>query len=233
MIDIHSHILPGIDDGATDLDESLAMARMAVKDGIRVMIATPHIAATTTRALIQEKVVELSHALRDAQIPLQIATGGEIPFHFEGAIEEFTLCEGPYLLLELPHGHVPKPACQKITDLHQQGYKVIIAHPERNGAILKNPGLLEELHDSGALVQITAESVTGQLGPQTQHCSHYLLRKKMVHFLATDCHSSLHRKPLLHKAKKVVGKIIGKKEAEKLVTENPNQIIKKSVPFLS
>ncbi len=226
MIDIHSHILPGIDDGSADLAESLVMARMAVQDGIKTIIATPHITGHLAhRALIQAKVDELQTALKNAAIPLEIVVGGEVPFHFNGTFADFTLGRSSFLLLELPHTHVPANASQKIYELHVQGLKVIIAHPERNSEIRQTPDLLDELLECGALAQLTAESVTGDLGIQTQHCAHYLLRRNKVHFLATDCHSSLQRKPLLQKALKIAGKIIGKKQASALVEENPQLIL--------
>lgn len=230
MIDIHSHILPGIDDGAPDIAESLRMAKMAVKDGIKTMIATPHLIGNSVYSeLIQTKIKELRTALENADVPLDIYSGGEISYHYDGDISKFGLCASRYILLELPHKYVPEDIDLKIYNLQIQGYTVIIAHPERNMAILKQPTILEELLETGALAQITAESVTGHLGSQVQYCAHHLLRSKMVQFLATDSHASLQRKPLLKKAVSIAGKIIGKTKALKLVTTNPQKIIDQGV----
>lgn len=226
MIDIHSHILPGIDDGASDLAESLVMAKMAVKDGISTMIATPHITGKTKGVgFIAKQAEALQTALDDAGIALKLAIGGEVPFHFGDDISGFTLAGSQSILLELPHDHVPDSTSQKIYELQIQGYQVILAHTERNGGILQNPNILKEFIDLGARSQITAESVTGELGSQIQQCAHHLLRRNMVHYLASDCHSSQHRKPLLAKAVTIASKIIGKKEARKLVQENPAALL--------
>lgn len=227
MIDIHSHILPAIDDGAQDMAESISMAKIAVKDGISTIFATPHITAKTAgRAFIADQVAILQNSLTTAGIKLHIALGGEIPFYLGADFGPFCLGDSRFLLLELPHSHVPDSTNQKIYELRILGYKVIIAHPERNGDIIRNPDLLKEMLDCGALAQITAGSVTGDMGTQAQHCAHHLLRQKMVHFIASDSHSSLHRTPLLGKAVTMAGRIIGKEEAHKLVFENPQQIIK-------
>jgi protein-tyrosine phosphatase len=230
MIDIHSHILPGIDDGASDIAESLIMAKMAVQDGISTMIATPHITGKTQGVgFIAKQVSALQTALDDAGIALKLAIGGEVPFHFGDDVSGFTLAGNQAILLELPHSHVPESTSQKIYELQREGYQVILAHLERNGGILQNPNTLKEFIDLGAESQITAESVTGELGSQIQHLAHHLLRQGMVHYLASDCHSSEHRKPQLAKAVAIASKIIGKKGARKLVQENPAALLTPSI----
>ena len=230
MIDIHSHILPAIDDGARDMAESLLMARQAVDDGITTMIATPHIIRTTNPVAIQHHIDVLQEALIAADIPLALVQGGEVPFHLDGDMSRFCLGKTRTILLELPHTHVPDTAEQKVQTLISLGLAVIIAHPERNGGIIQNPTLLADLLDCGAMAQITAGSIIGEMGTQAQHCAHHLLRQKMVHFIASDCHSSGHRQPALKKAVMMAGKIIGEKEAHKLAHDHPAELVLPQAP---
>lgn len=228
MIDIHSHILPGIDDGALNLDTSLAMAKIAVKDGICAMFATPHIqwGQEISPEQIKKQTAELNSILVDHKIPLTIYAGAEVPMGPEiCSWRSHWLHNGPYILVEFPHSHIPTHARDYLYALQCEGLIPIIAHPERNGAVMQSPDLLVELVSTGCLTQITAESVTGEMGTQVQHCCHYLLREKVVHFLATDCHSTGFRKPLLKKAHKIVGRIVGKKQADSLVSKHPEAVI--------
>ena len=228
MIDIHSHILPGIDDGASDPEISLEMARMAAKDGIHAIFATPHVQLgdDISPEEIKEKVAQLNDLIAAHNIPLAIYPGAEVRIGSEiCSWANYCLHNGPYILVEFIHTHITVSAREQLHELQREGLIPIIAHPERNGAILQRPDLLVELLASGCKAQITAESVTGELGPQVQHCSHYLLRKKAVHFLATDSHSPSFRKPQLKKALKIVGRIMGKKQAEQLVNEYPEAVL--------
>ncbi|MEN8140632.1 MAG: CpsB/CapC family capsule biosynthesis tyrosine phosphatase [Thermodesulfobacteriota bacterium] len=227
MIDIHSHILPGLDDGAADLDTALAMARMAVADGIIGMIATPHIShdSALAREEIARQVAALNAALAEQGISLAIYAGAEVPLGHELAGSSYLLHNGPYILVEFPHSHIPGNAAEQLFALRCAGLIPIIAHPERNGEVLREPERLVELVAAGALSQLTAESLTGELGSQVQQCSHYLLRKKLGHFLATDCHSLRFRRPKIKKALKIARRLLGKDPAQRLVGANPEAVI--------
>lgn len=232
MIDIHCHILPALDDGPLQPDVSLDMARMAVKDGIKSMLATPHVSDGTLSAeLISQRLADFNSLLAAQQVPLQILAGAEVAVQADlPSLAGYLLHKGPYLLLEFPHTHVPENAGQFLYDVQSQGFLPIIAHPERNGAILRDPALLLELVDRGVLVQLTGASVLGDFGPHIQQCAHYLLRRGAVHFLASDAHSAKHRKPVLNKARKMAARIIGKAGASRLVETNPQAVID-GIPF--
>ncbi|MBW2328492.1 MAG: hypothetical protein JRF04_02560 [Deltaproteobacteria bacterium] len=230
MIDIHCHILPGIDDGADRLQTSLAMATMAARDGITTVIATPHTdGITVNRTVVQQAVNRLNIELTEQGIDLEVVAGYEIPANLVCDLQSHTIADSPYILVEFPHQYLPEDAAETLYTLVQAGRKPIIAHPERNGSVLRNPELLHELVAVGAMIQLTAASVTGDFGPDILHCANYLLRNQLVHFLATDSHSPTFRKPVLSPARKAAARLIGREEADKLVVDNPKAILNKSV----
>lgn len=231
MIDIHCHILPGIDDGSPDLETSIGMASIAAADGIQTIIATPHVGAdgVLDMARITDAVCLLNSALQQENIALDILPGAEVQSHAAVAVaEQYTLAGSSFFLLEFPHSHLPADAVDLIYDFVGRGLTPIIAHPERNHAISAQPDTIIALVEAGARVQVTSGSLTGEQGPDARGCARYLLKKNMVHFLATDSHSPSFRKPVLSKAVKSAGKFIGKAEALALVTSNPQEIISQS-----
>lgn len=227
MIDIHCHILPGLDDGPSSLETSLEMAAVAAQDGIKVIIATPHTDGIRIHSvLVQKSVKHLNTALRDKKIDITIHCGYEIPSYLlDNLATAHTLAGSSYLLVEFPHTHLPADALSTISTAVSRGFHPIIAHPERNPDVLNNPELLRNLTDNGALTQLTAASVVGELGPDILHCSHYLIKNNMVHFIATDSHSPSFRKPVLSKAHKIATKLVGKEQADQLVLHNGSKII--------
>lgn len=227
MIDIHCHILPEMDDGPETLETSLKMASMAAEDGIRAIIATPHTDGIRVNCeSVRAGVDHLNRALQQHGVTLHILPGYEIPFHLVTALAHtHTLAKSNYLLIEFPHMYVPGDALTTISRLTGQGFIPVIAHPERNGGILRNPDLMEPLMEAGALSQLTASSITGDLGPDIQRCAHYLLRKNLVHFIATDSHSPSFRAPVLQKAHAVAVKLLGRAKADHLTTGNPEKIV--------
>ncbi|MEA2115030.1 MAG: CpsB/CapC family capsule biosynthesis tyrosine phosphatase [Thermodesulfobacteriota bacterium] len=230
MIDIHCHILAGIDDGADRLQTSLAMATMAARDGITTIIATPHTdGVIVNQRVVQQAVDQLNTELAIRGIDLEIAAGYEIPAHLVCDLQSHTIADSCYILVEFPHQYLPEDAVETLYTLVQAGRKPIIAHPERNASVLRNPDLLRELVAVGGMVQLTAASVTGDFGPDIQHCANYLLRNQLVHFLATDSHSPTFRKPVLSPARKAAARLIGREEADRLVTDNPQAILNETV----
>ncbi len=234
MIDIHSHILPGIDDGAPDVNVSLAMAAIAVADGIQVVIATPHVdgSGCLSMAMINSAVDQLNSVLQQRGVGLVVFPGAELQSHvaIESA-DQYRLACGSFFLLEFPHSHLPADALDLIRTLLQKGVTPIIAHPERNREISMEPGKLAALVEAGARTQITAGSLTGELGVNAQTCARFLLKKNMVHFMATDSHSPNFRKPVLSKAVKKAGKYLGGKGALALVLDNPLAILPEGYPL--
>jgi protein-tyrosine phosphatase len=203
--DIHCHLLPGIDDGARDWDESLAMARLAVADGMVTMIATPHQLGSfvdNRAAEIRSLTAELQKRLSAANIPLKVLPGGEIriePGLIDRLDADVILSLGDHhrhLLLELPHEEYV-PIESLLRDLKDRQLTVILAHPERNGGFVENPELIEPLVEAGCLMQITAGSLSGLHGPVPQQMAEWMIEQGFVHFVSTDSHGLRTRRPLM------------------------------------
>lgn len=202
MIDIHSHILPGVDDGAQTLEDSIRMAEAAVEEGITHLFATPHHRNgryENEKNLILKQVDELNRELFEREIPLHILPGQEIRLYKE-LIED--LDQGllvplhnkvNYFLIEFPSSHVPNDTADIFYELNLRNYHPIIVHPERNSAIMENPDLLYNFISNGALTQITASSINGNFGKKIMNFSHDLIRSNLAHFIASDAHNTSSR----------------------------------------
>ncbi|WP_273831877.1 tyrosine-protein phosphatase [Guptibacillus sedimenti] len=202
MIDIHSHILPGIDDGAKNIEDSLAMARQAFNQGITKVVATPHNKNGTFdngRELILQEVKRLNKELQLEGIDLEILPGQENRIYGElveelGGSELLTVNEnGVYMLIEFPSSHLPRYANKLMFDLQVKGIVPIIVHPERNREIMENPERLYNLVKEGALSQLTGTSVTGKMGKKIQKFSLDLIQHNLSHFIASDAHNTTSR----------------------------------------
>jgi len=227
MIDLHCHILWDIDDGPADFDGSLAMARVAAADGTRQLVATPHVGRNMhPPELIADKVAQLNAAIVREGLELEILAGAD-NLHNLGAatLARYSINATRYVLIEFPHTHLPADAGDCVFEALHHGLVPIITHPERNPSIVQNPRLIIDLVERGALVQLTAESLTGGFGHAAKACSRYLLKQKMVHLLASDGHSANWRPPTLSAGLKVAEKIVGKDAARKLVVDNPGKIV--------
>lgn len=235
MIDLHCHILPGVDDGPESQDESLSMARKAVEDGIYTIVATPHTLNGIYINPVKEvtsRVAALQEALSKNHIKLQLYAGADVylcPNMLEriesgdaGTIND----SRKYILLELPSQIVPPGVKDEIFSLKLNGITPIISHPERNSAIQHDTDILYELIRMGALSQVTAMSITGDFGEMALQCSERLLKHRLVHIIASDAHSSDSRPPILSQAVEAAAEIMGNyKEAEHMVTEVPATIL--------
>ncbi|WP_316571818.1 CpsB/CapC family capsule biosynthesis tyrosine phosphatase [Neobacillus sp. YIM B06451] len=196
MIDIHCHILPGVDDGAKTMEESVEMAREAVKEGIHAIIATPHHNRfyENPKEAVNQKVAELNNRLKEENVPLSILPGQE-PAISGDFLEEYqkgnilTLNGTQYAFMELPSGHVPRYTSQILFDLQNFGVIPIIVHPERNQGIIERPDILYELIRNGALAQLTASSICGVFGKNIKNFSQRLVEANLVHFIASDAHN--------------------------------------------
>ena len=195
MIDLHSHILHGLDDGARDLEDGLEIARAAVADGIESIAATPHVRDDypTTPAQMSAAVAELREALRAASVPLEVHTGGEIALNrlkllSPEALREFSLAGSRYLLLEFPYSGWPLDLPTRIFELQAAGFVPVLAHPERSPEVIAAPERLAPLVTGGALVQVTAASLDGRLGRRAQRSGLALVRLGLAHLVASDAH---------------------------------------------
>lgn len=227
MIDIHCHILAGIDDGPKDIQESIEMAKIAADDGVSTIVATPHLKHFFFPATeIQNRVKQLNNLLKKKNIPVEILPGADVSARLDSSLlKGFTINGSQYLLIEFPETHLPRTAKEILFNLVISGFLPIITHPERNPSIIRNPDLLLQLLNDDIYVQITANSLTGQFGSKVKKCAIYLLKKGSVNFIASDAHSSKHRRPILSKGLRIAEKIIGKDQTAKLVSANPAAVI--------
>lgn len=198
MIDVHCHILPGIDDGAKNLPETVEMAKSAVQEGITHIIATPHYKKReyeNSKEKILQAVEIVNQELSRQNIPLEILPGQEPRIDGE-LLQDYTKGEllslnngGKYMFVEFPSGHVPRYAEQLLFDIQLAGLTPIIVHPERNTEIIENPDLLYKFVKNGACTQITTSSVTGHFGKKIKKFSFQLVEYNLTHFLASDAHN--------------------------------------------
>ncbi len=201
MIDIHTHILPGIDDGAQTEEDSLNMAKMAVDQGIHTIIATPHHkngSYENARDSILTYTEILNNLFQSHGLPLTLLAGQETRINgdmVEGLEigEILPLNDTQYVFVEFSSSHVPNYAKQVLFDIQVAGYIPIIVHPERNQELLERPDILYNFVRKGALTQITAGSLVGKFGKNIQKFSHQLIEANLTHFIASDAHNTTTR----------------------------------------
>lgn len=235
MIDLHNHLLPGIDDGAPDLDTALQLAEIAVADGTTHLVCTPHIHPgryENTPETIAQALAIFQQGLQENGIPLQVAAAAEVRFGMElmigvktNAIPYLGQWQGKnVLLLEFPHGEIPFGAERLTSWLLQHNVIPMIAHPERNKGLMREPGKLKPFIEQGCLLQVTAGSVAGHFGEVAQDLAIELLEKNWVTILASDAHNVEHRPPILTAGLAVATEVLGADAAQRLVKDNPWQL---------
>lgn len=231
-VDIHNHILSGLDDGPRTMNESLLLARTMVAVGYDTVIATPHtFEGKPTPSLINERLQELQHELTHQSIPLTLLPGSEP--HIEPgliiALEKGdlqTLNNTSYFLIELPFSQpLPPYTEQLLFKLTTKGYRPIIPHPERAEALQQDLKLLHRLHSAGALFQSTWGALNGWLGPQAEKLAHYLLANNLAHFFATDAHNATSRLLSVKKAAASLDAISGPGKATQMLTTRPRLLL--------
>ena len=232
MIDIHTHILPGLDDGAHSWEEAMAMAQGAVKDGIAAVVATPHIyeATSITPQDIFEKTRQFQTLLDGQGIELRVLPGAEVHLAIdlpdrlrEGRLQ--TIADGGrYLLVEFPFGLLPLYTDEVLFELQAGGVIPIIAHPERNESVQKDPNRLHDMIQKGMLAQLTGGSLRGNFGARVEHTAKLLLRHNLVQILASDGHRADRRRVLLGKASCSVSDMAGLETAQAMTVANPRKI---------
>lgn len=230
VTDLHSHVLPALDDGAQDVAEALAMLEIAERDGITTIVATPH-AAMLAGKDVEREVETLTRAARDRGLSIAIAPGCEVRFDADLAEQyargELITCNRtPWLLLELSLRADWSPYLrQGIYDLQVAGAWPILAHAERYPAVQRNPDILLELIAQGVLVQVNADSVTGPRSRRAAVTAERLLRRQMVHVIASDAHDTDYRPPKVSTALKRAGALVGSDYMDWLANV-PNRVLR-------
>ncbi|MEG3766107.1 tyrosine-protein phosphatase [Alteromonas sp. 14N.309.X.WAT.G.H12] len=236
MIDIHSHIIPGIDDGARSMDMALEMAQQAVDVGVKHLVCTPHIHWGTfdnTLEIIEQGFNDLQSAVTEAKIPLALSWAGEVrvnemvPIWFKQQklpfIGEFR--NKKVLLLEMPHSNMPAGLEQLFRWLLNAGIQPLIPHPERNRDVWKRPDKIQWLRNQGCLLQVTAGAFTGRFGDNVQRLAMSMLKDHQIDFVASDTHDIKRRPNDMGEAYNIVSRYASKDEADKLFIHNPGHIV--------
>ena len=240
MIDIHSHILPGVDDGARTLDEALDMLRMAVDTGVTIQVLTPHIhfgRYENQKADLQQRFEIFQDQVDNANIKIGLQLGSEVRIGSEimqlvarDAIPTLGEYNGKRtFLLEFPRIEVPVGYENLVKWLINKNYLPIIVHPERNQTFVRQPQKLQVLTDMGCPLQITASSLTGQFGDEAQQNAELLLQQGRVSAIASDGHNLKGRKPNLNEGVVAAQIIVGTEQAGKLAKDVPTQLIKLAI----
>lgn len=226
MVDIHCHLLPGIDDGPDSLEKALEMAEAAIADGITHVVATPHASDRFSFLpdLVQKRRDEIAAHLGDR---LTLATGCDFHMSFENLQDayanptKYTLNHKNYLLVEFADFAIPATVDDALHQFQLVGIDPIITHPERNGLIAAQPGRLATWVARGCYVQITAGSLLGRFGPTAKRAAEQWIEQGLVHFLASDAHNTSSRPLRLSEARAAVAARWGQEVADALTRENP------------
>ena len=238
MIDLHNHLLSGFDDGAREHAETLAMCRIAVQDGIRTIVATPHSMNGSHVADPQQVVAAVERLNADLavrKLPVKILPGMEVrivPELIELAQEEkiLTLGRGKFLLVEFHPAHIPSGFHNLVEQAKRKDYGIVLCHPEKNLGIQYDSeylvGLLKRFTEWELLIQISADSMTGDAGPVSLKTARNLLKQGVVHIIASDAHSSEFRTPKLSAAVEMASRLVGEEKARQMVQDIPKAVLK-------
>lgn len=226
MIDIHHHLLFGLDDGSPDIQTSVAMARMAAEDGITHIVCTPHASShwAYQPEINRQRLSELQSRL---ELPITLGLGCDFHLSYDNIQDakqnptKYSINGKGYLLVEFADTNIPPSINDVFGELQQCGLAIIITHPERNPIIVRNPAKLAEWVRMGCLVQVTAASLYGRFGKAAEVFSNELLYRNWIQFLATDAHNLSSRPPQLKPAYDYVVQKVGEKTARRLCVENP------------
>ncbi len=226
MVDIHSHIVYGVDDGAKTLETSLAMLEIAAASGTTDIVATPHsdLRFEYNAELIQERIAEMQEAMGDR---IRIHRGCDFHLHFDNIRNcekdrsRFTINGKRYLMVEFSETHIPPTIPEVFRDMIRREITPVITHPERNALLMARVPDLVEWVRFGCLIQVTAQSFTGRFGKKAEEACRRLMRQRLVHFVASDAHDTEWRPPDMRKAREHVEAEYGSDAAELLFTIHP------------
>ncbi len=237
MIDLHCHLLPGIDDGPETLAEALEMARIAVANGIEEACVTPHMHPgrwDNDLAKIAAAVDSYRAALAEARIPLMLGFAAEVRLEYDvlplieaGRVPFLGTLDGyQVMLLEFPHSHVPVGADKFVTWLLARSIRPLIAHPERNKDLMRDPARIEPFVKVGCLLQLTADSVAGAFGELSALRAREFLERGWVSVLASDAHDTVNRPPRIAPGRNAAAQIVGEEEAMRMAHGTPLRIVR-------
>jgi len=230
LIDIHSHILPGLDDGSKSLEESVAMVRMAAKSGTTDIVATPHANQEYTfdPVVVHQRITEVQAAAGDSP---RIHYGCDFHLTMENiedalkAPEKYSIDHQGYLLVEFSDFHIPKTADEIFARMMRTGLRPIVTHPERNQLLQRRMPELMAWAQQGVLMQVTALSFLGRFGRTAKRFSEELMAQGLVHFIASDAHDTRWRTTDLSQSRRYIEKNYGLAVAERLFEENPRAVL--------
>lgn len=233
MFDLHTHILPALDDGAHDMEETLAMLKLAAKSGTTDLVATPHVIEGVWLPSWEEivaKTKQVAELARQHNLTITIYPGAEVAMGMD--ILDKLRSPGPYclngskyLLVELPSREIPAYADEFFFTLQARGIMPVLAHPERHPLLCSQPELLYDWLDKGLLLQVNAGSLTGQMGKKVMANAEMLLNCNMIHVLGSDAHSLASRRPLLESAAKKMTVLAGAEQVQQITLDYPKKIL--------
>ncbi len=234
MIDIHSHFLPGIDDGAIDLEQSVQMCLQAAAAGCSAIVATPHQRHSRWMNTDRDELEGLLSQIHErvgSEIRLFLGAEIRIGAGLVSDLQDIShtgLCPiagSSYLLLEFPRHRLSFDPCETIRSVRRAGWRPIVAHPEFVPGLAEDLSIAEGLVDAGALLQLTAMSITGDFGDRARSCAHKLLDRDLAHFISSDSHDTDWRQPGLKRAWLAVAARWGEETAVRLTTDNPGAVV--------
>lgn len=230
MVDLHSHILPGLDDGASTFDESVAMLTMAAASGTSDIVATPHCSAQYP--FQADRVAQLIGELAErTQGKPTVHAGCDFHLSYDNLRDalanptKYTINHGPYLLVELPDLVSLSPTRHLLGELLNARIRPIVTHPERNSSLQRELSALKSWVEDGCFLQITAQSLLGSFGVRARQAAHSLMKDKLVHFVASDAHNTEHRPPDLSPAYRYVASRYSPSRAHSLFVANPAAVL--------
>lgn len=239
MIDIHSHILSGLDDGPKDISESLHMCELCIKDGIETVVATPHTlngVYNNSRETIMRSVEHLRTELAVRNMKLNILPGADVfmAAHLFAQMDQGAVMTindaGRFMLIEPARFSPPTHLRQTVFELKRRGVTPIITHPERNEQLMNSPAVLFDCVMGGALIQITAGSITDRFGRSARKHARTLIKHRMAHIVASDSHNTHSRRPGLSEARQEISRLTSPEEASKMFDQRPRCIIEGDMP---
>jgi protein-tyrosine phosphatase len=238
LIDLHCHLIPEVDDGADDLKTSLAMVRMSVADGVKVIACTPHIfpgVYDNTGPDIRRRVQSLQLEFDAAGVSCRLVPGcdAHVTPDLVSQLKSgraLTLNDSRYVLVEPPHHILPPNVDRLFFDLLAAGYVPVLTHPERMSWVDRNEELLDRLVLSGVWMQMTAGAIIGGFGEKVRRQAVKMLHKGIIHIVASDAHNTANRPPVMGEAFRALRDLVGLEEARNLVVFRPAAIVEDQAP---